>query len=230
MMTMTDTTLAAASSIEAIRNLPRDVVGVKGLDLNDQAVLRISELSFLEELDLSGCETLTDRAVVELRKLTRLHTLDLSFCNLITDRSVIALAGLPALRWLSLNWCYGITDAALRELALCASLEALSLWGCEEVTDFGVEALSRLPRLKQLELPEFAEITDIGLNKLSVNAAGLEILRLDHLAQVSDAGVRSLHQLKQLSRLTVQGCKEVTEAGIATLQAMLPACQIAFIP
>ena len=228
MMTMTNTTLTVVSSIEEIRNLPYDVVGVRGLDLNDPDVLRISELLLLEELDLSGCETLTDMAVVELHKLTRLHTLDLSFCNLITNRAVIALASLPVLRWLSLNWCYGITDAALAELALCASLEALSLWGCEEVTDAGVEALSRLPRLKQLELPEFAPITDTGLNTLSANASGLEILRLDHLANVSDAGIRVLGSLDRLTELTVGGCQQVTESGIAALQSALPRCQVIF--
>jgi F-box and leucine-rich repeat protein 14 len=214
------------SSMDDILNLRPGVVRLKGINLHDAEILRLTYFPSLEELDLSGCELLTDEAGIELRKLLRLSTLDLSLCSLITDRSVAVLAALPVLCRLSLNWCYAITDAGLVKLAQSASLESVSLWSCEQVTDAGVEALSKLSRLRELELPEFARITDVGLNAVAMHSTHLEVLRFDHLAGISDAGVGALRSLKQLTKLTVQSCQGVTEAGITALQWALPGCQM----
>ena len=223
---ITNGVLFKVSSIDDIQNLQPEVVGLKGMDLSDAEVLIMAKLSSLIELDLSGCELLTDQAVTELRRLLRLQALDLSFCNLITDRSVMAIAKLPALRRLSLNWCYSITDVALRQLGQSLSLEMVTLWSCEEVTDVGIEALSRLPQLRHLELPEFGRITDTGLYALATNASQLEILRLDHLAMISDEGIDALRALPHLTKITVQNCRAVTESGIDVLRTALPGCQI----
>jgi hypothetical protein len=216
------------ASIRDIASLSLDVTEICGHTLGDAEVLVLAEKGSLKSLDLSGSDLVTDISVMELSKLTQLSELDLSFCNLITDRSLEALGHLPHLRRLSLNACYSVTDAGLSALAKATSLEVLSLWSCEEVTDAGVESLSRLPRLRQLELPEFADITDVGLKALATNPASLEVLRLDHLARISDEGIGALRSLKRLSKLTVQSCQEISKAGIASLQSALPGCQIIF--
>ena len=216
-------------SLHEISMLPRDLVEVTGHSLSDAEVLALSEYIFIRNLDLSGSDLLTDVSVMKLRKITRLSELDLSFCNLVTDRSLEVLAQLPELRRLSLNACYAVTDCGLSALANATSIEEISLWSCEEITDAGIEALSHLPKLRQLELPEFAEITNIGSNALATNACKLEVLRLDHLAKISDEGVGNLCSLKRLTKLTVQSCEEATEASIVALQTALPSCQISFV-
>lgn len=216
------------ANLEEIRRLPNGTSSVRGADLDDTAVLALSQVRSLRRLDLSGCESLTDRSITALRSLTDLEELDLTLCLLITDTSVEAVASLPQLRRLSLHGCYNVTDRGLEALARSRSLEKLILWACEKVTDRGVESLAKLSTLRHLELPEFAPITDSGLVALSSSAANLETLRLDHLSGISDEGVRSLVALSHLATLIVQDCRLVTEAAIAALRMALPSCQIAF--
>jgi hypothetical protein len=227
-MIITDQGLTEIFNMHDVLNLGAGAIGLKGIDLHNAEVLALANCSSLEQLDLTACELLTDQSVSELRKLSRLRSLDLSLCSMITDRSIISLARLPALRRISLNWCYSISDVALVGLAQCISLEAVSLLSCETVTDTGIEALSHLPHLKEIDLPEFALITDVGLTALAENASCLQRLKFNQLAEVSDAGIASLHLLKGLQSLTVAGCKGISEAGIAALQSELPTCEIVF--
>lgn len=223
---MSSETVHVVNSVEAIRHLPSDTTAVKGEALGDPEVIAITSLQSLRDLDLSGCEDVTDRSVSELHRLSGLEKLDLSFCSQITDSSLRTLATLPSLRSINLNWCYGVTDSALSALSQRESLESVSLWSCEEVTDEGVTALASLPNLRILELPEFAAISDRALSALSDHAANLESLRLDHLNEVSDEGIKRLGGLKQLRNLSVKSCPKVTPSGVAALQQALPQCQI----
>ena len=116
----------------------------------------------------------------------------------------------------------------MSSLGDCRSLESVSLLSCEEVTDAGVEALANLPNLRILELPEFAAITDGALVALSASATKLESLRLDHLAEISGQGLKSLSALKRLRSLTVHSCTKITADAGTFLQQALPGCQISF--
>lgn len=217
-------------SLESVKQLTPGIVQVKGIGLNDEAVAAIAQIISLRELDLSGCDEITDSSVSRLRELKCLETLDLSFCNQISNKSLIQLAMLKNLRSLNLNWCYAVNDSGLSALENCSSLEVISLWGCEEVTDLGVTALATLPNLRSLDLPEFASITDSALIILSAKAQSLESLRLDHLAEVTVAGIRELGKIRSLRVLTVQSCPNITVPAIENLQALLPECKIAFMP
>ena len=213
---------------EDVRRLPVGTTSVQGFDINDSAVLALSNIRSLRKLDLSGSEMLTDVSVRELRALTELEDLDLTLCMFISDASLEALAGLPKLRRLWLHGCYGITDRGVVALAESRSLEELVLWACEKLTDRGIVPLAKLPRLRRLELPQFASISDLSLVALSADAMSLETLRLDHLSAISDEGVRSLADLKRLVQLYVQDCRQVTEPSIAALRVALPSCNIVF--
>jgi hypothetical protein len=206
------------------------VTRLKGIGLNDEAVIALTQIPSLTELDLSGCDQVTDVSVSRLKKINGLEILDLSFCNQISDASLVQLAELENLRSLNLNWCYAVTDGGLSALAKCSSLQSLSLWGCEEVTDLGVTALAKLPILRSLDLPEFASITDASLIMLSDKAQSLECLRLDHLTTITDDGIRQLGKMFSLSVLTIQSCPNITASAIKDLQSSLPECKIAFIP
>ena len=106
----------------------------------------------------------------------------------------------------------------------------ISLWGCEEVTDLGVTALVSSLKLRSLDLPEFASISDISLRTLSREAPTLESLRLDHLASITDDGIRELRRLGGLQNLTVENCPRVTSPAVAEPQRFLPHCKIIFTP
>lgn len=225
---MSTETATVVRSLDAIRQLPLNTAAIKGDGLGDPEVTALSSFRSLNELDLSGCDDVTDRSISCLSHISSLEELDLSFCNQITDASLAALARLPALRSLILNFCYAVGDSGLVSLSGCKSLELVSLMGCEEITDIGVKALASLPSLRVLDLPEFTAVSDDSLFSLSTNAPKLESLRLDHLNEISDQGIRHLAGLSLLRVLTVDSCSRVTTEAVAFLTQSLPECRINF--
>ncbi len=225
---MTNSSHVTVSSLQDLRALPEGVAGLKGIGLGDEEVAFVTKLRSLRQLDLSGCEALTDASVALLSSLGDLESLDLSLCNQITDGSLVSLATLPKLRAINLNWCYGITDSGLESLSHCRSLEKVSLWSCEEITDIGVRALAKLPNMRELDLPEFAHITDKALLALSLSAAPIQHLRLDHLSEVTDSGLLQLAKLSSLQELNIGHCPQISTAAIDKLKSELPAVRVDF--
>ena len=82
-------------------------------------------LPLLEEIDLSGCESLT-ALPASLAGLASLQTLKLDRCSGL--KALPELAGLASLRELDIAGCSGLE--ALPELAGLASLQTLNLDGC----------------------------------------------------------------------------------------------------
>jgi Leucine-rich repeat (LRR) protein len=223
---MTNFPYVTVSSLQDLRAIPEAVTALKGIGLGDDEAAFITELRSLKLLDLSGCEALTDASVTLLSSLRDLESLDLSLCNQITDRSLASLATLPKLRAINLNWCYSISDSGIESLSHCKTLEKVSLWSCEEITDVGVQALAQFPRLLELDLPEFAHITDRGILALSLSAAPIEYLRLDHLSEITDGGLVQLSKLRGLRQLKIWHCPNISMAAIEQLRIALPAIRI----
>ena len=221
--------MTAVFRIEDVSGLPLDTENVAGHGLTDEVLIAVTKrCPGLLKLDLSGSEDLTDESVRWLSTVKALQEIDLSLCNRVTDHSVTSLSTLPRLRSLTLNWCYSITDRGLEALSACKSLERLSLWSCEEVTDKGVMAIAKLPSLRSLDLPEFANVTDAAMLYLSANATGIEHLRIAVLDDVTDQGVFALANLRNLTSISIRGCRNVTPEAIEFLTQALPAAQMEF--
>ena len=190
-------------------------LALSGTQINDQGLLRVSQLTELEGLELparisdEGLKHLdalvglrflvlaglsvTDRGLDRLLgRLRRLEELDLSGCRQITDEGLGGLAGQPHLVRLSLDRT-AVTASGLGHLAGLPRLEMLSLHECRGVTDDIVEPLLALPGLKQVRLSG-TRVTDAiypGLSRLS----GLEGIDLNGTAVSSKMVERLRRQL-----------------------------------
>jgi internalin A len=98
--------------------------------------------------------------------------------------------------------------------------------GCiqwSRATDADLGELCKLRSLERLDL-DGSEVTDAGLGTLS-NLRGLQVLSLAETA-ITDKGLRHLESMSQLRFLELDGCPQITDAGVARLKTALPKCQI----
>ncbi len=90
-------------------------------------------------------------------------------------------------------------------------------------TDADLGELCELRSLERLDL-DGSKVTDAGLRTLS-NLRGLKLLSLAETA-ITDQGLRHLESMSQLRFLELDGCPQITDAGVARLQKALPMCKI----
>jgi Leucine-rich repeat (LRR) protein len=158
------------------------------VDVDDQSLKLVSQLSGLRRLRIVGEGKLSDVGLAHLGKLTQLVGLNL-----------------PAA---------GLTDAGLSQLAPLATIEELDLAG-GEITGAGLAALGRWTALKTLHLPR-SSFDDAGCHLLP-QFAQLQSLDLSK-TKITDAGLESVGKLSTLIRLNVSGNKAVTDVGLAHLE------------
>ncbi len=200
--------------------------------VTNQGLKHLSKLP-LQELNLCGTAVTDELAGLSGLPLLRCLSLE---STLVTDKGMLHLTSLSHLESLSLP--SAVTAEGLSMLT--ASLASLSLKGASLLTDDGLAPLAKMP-LRHLDLDRAKHITDAGLAHLrelpltrlclrmcsQISDQGLlslprtlTDLDLSEVVKFTDAGVRGLSQLGRLDRLSLRGCRLVTDAGAAHLQDM----------
>ena len=133
--------------------------------ITDEALGRISKLSHVTSLDLSGSRELSDEGLQHLAKMPQLQRLSLNEYpgGKLTDRGLEVLCHLPELQQFEMTWQSGITDAGAANLQFCEKLERVNLMG-SPTGDSTIEALRGKPRLRYFQTGRF--VTDAGLAML----------------------------------------------------------------
>jgi len=217
----------------ALSALANDCHKLQNLDLSccsnvsDTGVITLAQkCSPLKKLNLNST-LVTDAGVSAVAKnCTNLEDLNLSSDpidagNRITDVALRAIAQhLPTLQLLHLGWCSGISDSGVIELARnCHALKELDL-GNTLVTDAGVSAIaSNCPMLEDLDLTtdNARLLTDKSVIALARHCPRLRVLNLCGIA-VTDVGMEAFRLgVCSLEELTLDGCKGVSDAGVAAL-------------
>jgi hypothetical protein len=128
-----------------------------------------------------------------------LESLDLSWVDDLTGAAVTDfVVRFPRLRRLELR-CVGDGEETLKESEVvrmvesCPCLEEVAITRCDVVGDATAEHLSRLTGLRRLDLAWSLGLTDVGLERLMSGATSL-------------------------SHVCLEGCKGLTEAGIAAVR------------
>jgi hypothetical protein len=195
--------------------------GIKGLAAAPK-LRKVSVLSF--PLDDDGCKHLGG-----MKNLQRLHVFDrYDHVVTVTDEGLRHLAGAAKLSVLSLIiWRSQITDEGLRHLAGKKELTSLRL-RYAEVTDEGAKHLAGLTNLRSLDLSDTA-ISNAALEHLK-GLTNLEYLDLRGNNGLTGAGLKSLHELKRLKTLEINGTKmygtPTREKQLDELRQALPQCEI----
>ena len=213
----------------ALSALANDCHKLQNLDLSccsnisDTGVITLAQkCSALKKLDLNSTGV-TDAGVSAVAKnCTNIEDLDLSDTdNRITDVALRAIAQhLPTLQLLHLGWCSGISDSGVIELARnCHALKALDLSNTL-FTDASVSAIaSNCPMLEDLNLTtdDASLLTDKSVIALARHCPSLRVLNLCGTA-VTDVGMEAFRiGVCSLEELTLDGCKDVSDAGVAAL-------------
>ena len=192
-----------STSLQSITVLHKlTALNVLGTDIDDDALLLISEnLSTLEDLNI-GCTKISDDGLPYLQNLLKLKTLCLQGCH-ITNRGVLAISSLIQLEDVQLSDCLDISDAGICSLTQLQCLRRLNIsWTM--VKDGGVSQLPRLKNLCHLEVVGTA-LTDNSVNYF------FKIPRLKFLdireTNITDIGVEHLLRAKYPDAVCLSGNK-----------------------
>ena len=193
-------------------------------EATDEILQRVAALDDVIELNLAG-SAVSDKGLSFLVKMENLHILNLARTRL-TDAGTEHLkrlgqvrAGPACIMSLILDDT-AVTDAGVGVLAAMPNLGELSL-ARTKITDRSLCCLKSVTSLTRLNLDETA-ITDEGLAFL----AGTQLRSLSlRDTGVTDLGVGSLHEMKELWRIDLQGTR-VTRAGIREFEKAIPRIQI----
>jgi hypothetical protein len=111
-------------------------------------------------------------------------------------------------------------DAQLAQLAKdltgCAPLVNLILAENRNITDDGLSVLRDLPALGGLNLSS-CSLTSFGLSFLKP-LRHLRWLDISYCNRLLDAGLKHLHDLRELELINLQGCVKITNHGVAQLR------------
>ncbi len=212
---LTDATIAQLRSLKNLRELDLSWTHVTDAGLKQLE----DELPQLESLYLRG-RHLSDAGLVHLRGFKRLKTLYLSG-QPVTNAGLAEVVSLKQLESLGLSSTQ-VTDAGLGSLAPLKNLHFLNL-DQTSVTDAGLAHLQKLPQLQTLTLVA-THVSDKGLAALQ-GVKRLHVLVLKGATQIGDAAIPAIARLRGLTEINLSGTR-VTTAGVATLKASLPQCQI----
>ena len=226
------------------------VLSVAGTSVSTPAIRQLVELKHLIGLDVGVCPrmtaesfaaltdaaslillsvtntAITDDDLAALSKLPQLTALDVSTCDGVTDSSCAMLAVMTRLRGLSLRKTgfekQRVGNAGLQQLTALSRLEVLDIEG-NAVTDDGLKLLAQFPELRELSL-NILPLTDQGLTHLPAipKLQSLSVRYSEGFAGVivTNAGVRSLGQLTQLTSLNLTGAKRITDACLPDLMRL----------
>ena len=191
------------AEIEEVATILTELSCLEELDLSvsevtDDGLVNVGSLAELKTLRAS-CPDIGDQGMTHLIRLRSLEVLDLSGTK-ITDRSADVFVAMPKLRELCLReTAFG--DAGLARLAQSRQLEILDL-DETRVTDVGLAQLPMLPQLRELTLSG----PKIGRAALShvARVSTIEVLTLSSAA-ITDDDLRLLEALPRLRELYVWG-------------------------
>jgi len=149
-----------------------------------------------------------------------------------TDQAIISLASnCRDLVTLECAGLHHLTDAGFQALSKnCIQLSRMDLDECVLITDSTLSSLSsHCPSLTSLSLSHCELITDDGIKHLGQSSAArdkLTILELDNCPLITDRGLDYLMACKNLKRIELYDCQNVTRSGIRKLRNKLPQIKV----
>lgn len=165
----------------------RQIVSVtlRGSDVTDRELNRLSDLTTLQELNLLGTG-ITGVGLEKLTQLTKLRALSV-FRTDVNSAGLAHISRMTSLQQLVLADTL-VDDEGMVFLGAMTNLHTLNL-GSTAVTDAGLERIGTLPKLRSLGL-SYTEISDRGLAHLT-KLTNLERLNVSK-TQVTQLGVDTL--------------------------------------
>lgn len=211
-----------SSWLSHITSLPLISLGLSGTPITDKAIKHILKIRSLQSLEIGDTE-ITDEGLKMLSASGSIQNLSLSVGRRITNDGIKYVSKMPQLRVLELDDAVSLDGKCLAYLRESKHLQYLNL----ENMKLTREDLQHLTALKHLLL---LDLTNCQLDDESFEPI-TEILTLRVLDiagnEISDKSLIALSKIP-LVRVVLKGCPNVTEGGIAKLQAALPKCKLVY--
>lgn len=146
-------------------------IGIRNQFMN-QLVLSCPELRILH---FQQCCKLPDAALVKLTNLPFLEELNISECSSLTHRGVGSLKRAPCLRKLIMRALPLVKDSGLYGLRKSQSIAELDVSGCDSISINGLEAVVRIPTLDTLRAQDLSFLHPGKIRILQKRAASLRL-------------------------------------------------------
>jgi len=185
-------------------------------DIDVETLAALASLPGLVRLDLTRTGV-ADAALAQLRSSSYLQDVNLWGCEDLSDAGLVPLGNLHSLRVLDLGRCTGIGDGGVQHLTTLGALQYLGLAGTR-VTDQGVRLLADLSALEQLDLAETA-ITGATVGDLR-GLESLVDLSLFRCVRFGNEGMAHLRDVRRLRRINLGACGQLTDAGLVHMRRL----------
>jgi Leucine Rich repeat len=196
--------------------------------VNDEALAKVP--TQIEDLSLTACPNFTKNGLKNL-KHSNVIRLDITGCNQLKDADFTQL---PEFESIDLRLCKGVGEKTVKRLGQMALLRHLvlantpikdksvahlpkdllhlNLAGCD-LTDGVVKEIAKMKDLKELSLAG-SKITDEGLSLLPES---LVWLSLDNCLEITNVGIESLANRKNLKNVSLLGCTNIMRSSVEKL-------------
>ena len=163
----------------------------------------------------------SDTWLQNLPKMTALKDLVITHYEVLKDETIEKLAtGMPQLTSLELSWCVGITNRAVESLKSLTALQTLRITGDEDSFEPGwINHVAAVPSLVTLLITDRAALRDEELASLH-RLKALTSLNLNGCPELTDAALEHITKLSGLRELSLSGLNGLTNAGIARLAGL----------
>ena len=212
-------TRVSGSGLTPIGQLTLKRLYISNAEVNDAGIKVFSQMTSLEELDISHNNMMTDAGIECLANLHDLRVLRMEG-TAITDSGCLPLSHLDRLQVLDLR-ATGITDSGIVSLCKMKDLRYLDIshtWA----SDTALECLSRSESLSAILLHDTC-ITGQGLRVLA-SMPSLKHVGFD-LSKATMGGLQHLEKCRGLEKISIFGDVEVTEGLAASFQRIVAANQ-----
>jgi hypothetical protein len=202
----------SAAAMEPLAALPH--LAVLSVDAKDDWMEPIARMPHLRAVTVQDT-TAGDAGFVALSRSKSIEYIWGRRCHNLRTRGFVALAEMPALRGLSVS-CLNVGDEGIARLPGFPALRELMPM---DVPDAGYRHIGRCERLESLILMYCRETTDAA----TVHLTGLGRLSYyyNSYTAITDRTPALLSTIDSLERVGLDGCHQLTDAGIARL-ARLP--------
>jgi serine/threonine protein kinase len=211
----------------AIVNLPLQSVNLSGTYASPDGLKQLARIKTLKDLNLSNyagsSRKLPSDVIAALSNLVSLSSLRLNLDDL-HDEDVATLSKLKQLKVLDLGGNPHLTAECVKYIDRFPKLVSLNLEGDVPIHLQSILAIHRLSELQNLKAGALKN-TDADIEELVRRAPHLEYLNMQ-ASLLTNKGLISLANLKDLSELNIKACERLTPAGIEQFKKKLPSCTV----
>jgi len=226
----------AAAGLSHLTHLPLQLLYLVVCDVNDSHMEAVGQMSRLRKLDISSNHEVTGTGMSHLANLTHLEMV-IMMDNSPSPTGLSHFTRLP-LQELYMSVC-NLTDSHMEIVGQMLRLKKLNISFNHEVTGTGLSHLANLTHLEMLNMTYtnqaaagLSYLTGLTLQELHVSECSLgdshmavigRMLHLRKLAifwnlDVKDDSFLHLSKLVNLEEININGCRNITSAGLSHIK------------